>query len=245
MDLNYFTFGGIRSNEYKTYISGDEEYNIPEEVYTMIAVPGRNGKLAISEGRYENFDVKYPAMIFADSDFDFEKNLTALISDMKAKHGYQRIETTYRPESYRMGIFRSPVEVIPDDAGRVGEFDIVFDCMPQRFLKDGEIEKEYTTSGSILNPTNFASKPLIKVTGTGTVGLGDETITVTGTSSQVIYIDSDIHDAYEYSGSSIVNANGKVSFTSTDFPEIQPGESGITLGSGISKVEITPRWWTI
>ena len=30
-----------------------------------------------------------------------------------------------------------------------------------------------------------------------------------------------------------------------DFPVLSPGENTITLGSGITQIQITPRWWVV
>ena len=51
------TFNGINSGDYGVFIGGDAVYNAPARVVEMIAVPGRNGALAMDEGRYENIEV--------------------------------------------------------------------------------------------------------------------------------------------------------------------------------------------
>lgn len=56
-----------------------------------------------------------------------------------------------------------------------------------------------------------------------------------------IDIDSDIQDCYsDYS-----NANQYVQFQSNDFPVLEPGVTGITLGAGLESIEITPRWFRL
>ena len=96
-----------------------------------------------------------------------------------------------------------------------------------------------TASGTISNPTLFEAKPLIRVYGTGKLEVGSETITISKGATEYIDIDCDIQDCYEGSE----NRNGLV--TLTDFPTLASGDTGIKLGSGITKVEITPRWWTV
>ena len=85
----------------------------------------------------------------------------------------------------------------------------------------------------------FDAKPLIRVYGVGELGIGSETITITKGATEYIDIDCDIQDCYE----GLENRNGLVSLT--DFPTLPSGNTGITLGTGITKVEITPRWWTL
>lgn len=130
-----------------------------------------------------------------------------------------------------------------DTAGymnRGGKFTLEFDCKPQRFLKSGEEPIELTTGGAILNRTEFPSKPMLRVYGSaaGTVGIGGQTITIS-TINAYVDIDCEIMDAYKGS----TNCNGNVSFT--DDIVLAPGETTISMTGGITKVEITPRWYII
>lgn len=105
---------------------------------------------------------------------------------------------------------------------------------PKLTLADGE------TPTDIENPTLFASNPLIRVTGSGTVGIGDNTITV-GSGYAYVDIDSEIQNCY----CGTQNANAIVSFSTGEFPTLPPGVTGITVGSGITSVQITPRWYRV
>lgn len=83
------------------------------------------------------------------------------------------------------------------------------------------------------------AKPLIRVYGKGIVQIGKQTIEILKAPTEYIDIDCDIQDCFE----GTVNRNSYVSLT--DFPVLGPGSNGITLGTGITKVEITPRWWIL
>ena len=52
-------------------------------------------------------------------------------------------------------------------------------------------------------------------------------------------LDRDLEEAYK--GSASCNGNIKV----TDFPEFPSGNTGITLGEGITKIIVTPRWFVV
>ena len=93
---------------------------------------------------------------------------------------------------------------------------------------------------SILNPTLYDSNPLIRVTGSGTLTLGDEVITV-GSGYSYVDIDSEIQNCY----CGLQNANSVVSFGSGKFPTLKPGITGISHSSGITSVQITPRWYRL
>ena len=110
----------------------------------------------------------------------------------------------------------------------------------------GDITVKYGTNPYIIvNPTDFPSKPLLEVTGVGSFWLGDTQITVTGTSGQIIYIDCETGECYKVTGGIISPANGLVTLNRLDFPKLASGINNIQLGSGISKVKVTPRWWRL
>ena len=116
---------------------------------------------------------------------------------------------------------------------------MTFDCDARRFLKNGDNIITLTANGSIFNPTYFDAKPLIRAYGTGSFTINDITVTIT---SANVYtdVDCEIMDAYK----GTTNCNSNISTTNNEFPALRPGANNITL-SGITKLEITPRWWTI
>ena len=376
---NYFTFGQFDSRDFGVYISGEGTYNAPARVYDAISVPGRNGDLLIDRGKFENISVKYPAFIAGDN---FRSNLAAFRSAMLSGSGYARLTDTYHPDEYRLAYYGDPIEMSARKQNDGSEFDIVFNCKPQRFLTSGETPvtyppggesgknvlpypyaygdttnygitytnnedgtitangtatgtstyfirvssvlsldnaqeyiltgcpaggdvnygyslyvrttnsvgyydtgdgkkfKNYTASSvenvaiqiqrgvtvnnlvfrpmirkatdppgwepyydgatQIYNPTLFSSNPLIRVTGAGTVSIGSDVITV-GSGYSYVDIDSEIQNCY----CGTQNANAVVSFASGEFPKLEPGLSGVSYSSGISSVQITPRWWRI
>ena len=91
-----------------------------------------------------------------------------------------------------------------------------------------------------MNHTLFEAKPLLRVYGTGQFGVGGSTITITSTYGYTD-IDCDLMDAYR-DGS---NCNGNIRLDSGSFPVLKPGVNGVSLGSGITRIDITPRWWIL
>ena len=156
MDLNnYFVFDGERSSDLDTYIAGEGTFNAPERVYTMQNIPGRNGQIALDEGRFENYELKYPAFIFTSAGADFRRKISDLRNALLSKKGYKRLTDTYHPDEYRLAIYREGLETKPVQYNRAGEFDLVFDCKPQRFLLEGEVPISYpkTPTGEISTAT--------------------------------------------------------------------------------------------
>lgn len=233
---NYFTLNGTSSTAFGVYISGQGTFSSPAREYNLIPVAGRNGDLVGTETRFENGTLKYPAFICNN----FATNIENLRAFLNSLFGYKRLTDTYHTGEYREVIFRGPFEpdVLPkNDAG---SFELEFECKPQRFLLTGETPTTYVADGTITNPTKFSSRPLIVVTGAGEVGIGSDTITITAADGDT-YIDCDMQDAYNANGS----RNNFIQLSGHNFPTLKSGSNGITLGTGITKVVITPRWFTI
>lgn len=233
---NYLIFDGKDCRDYGVYISGSGTYDAPEREYTNIPVQGRNGDLLAYDKRLANITVTYPAFIYTN----FKDNLAAFRSMLLSRIGYKRLEDTYHPEEFRRAFYRGDMGVKARSRNDAGEFDLAFECDPRRFLKSGEAKREFTTAGTISNPTEFNSRPLLRVHGYGTLTIGSETITVVQ-AYPYVDIDSEIYDCYY----GTINANSIVTMASNDFPEFSPGRTDVSFSGNITKVEITPRWWRV
>ena len=127
--------------------------------------------------------------------------------------------------------------------GAAATFDVNFSVMPQRFLNSGEEAKTFTSSGRITNPTAQEAKPLLRVYGTGTFTIGSTSMQITAANSYTD-IDCDICECYRDTMAD--NRNASVKLLSGEFPSLLEGDNGVTLGSGISRIIITPspsRMW--
>ena len=239
-----FTFGNINSGDYGVYISGKGTFDSPARVVEMLDVPARNGQLTIDGGRFQNIEVKYPSGIYGATNANFRDKIMAFRNAMGALTGYQRLTDDYNPDEFRMGIFSAGITSSPM-ALRLADFDVIFNCKPQRFLVSGETPTTFTSSGTIENPTLFDAKPMLEITGTGIVGIGNYSMTIQGQSGQTVYVDCDIMEAWTLNGGQKVNANDQVQYAGNKFPSLEAGENGRALGSGITSVKVTPRWWRL
>lgn len=237
---HYLIFDGQNLADLGLHVSGAGTFGAPSRDVEEKEIPGRDGTLIIDNGRYDNIDIEYEGSVLAKSPLEYTRTIEKLRSFLSSRKGYKRLEDTYRMEEYRLASFIDGLD--PDEILLQGStFKLKFNCKPQRFLKDGEQKKVYTTSSSIYNPTFFNSKPLIRIYGSGSVTIDSITIKVTKPSTvDYVDIDSDMQDCY--SGS--LNCNDCVTITNNEFPEFEPGSNKITL-NGVTKVEITPRWYTI
>lgn len=236
MGLNYFMIDEVSSLDFGVVISSAAVFNAPQRAFEEVKVPGRNGTILFDEGYYENVTVSYEASILNKG-----VNLDGFRAWLMSFTSYCRIEDTYHPEEYRIGVPSGGFDASMNELLAAGTFKVQFNCKPQRFLKVGELSTRYTSDVTLFNPTHFAAKPLIRVYGAGELGIGSDTVTIKKHSLDYIDLDCDIADAYCDS----TNANSYVSLSGDNYPELESGKTGITLGDGITAVEISPRWWTL
>lgn len=233
---NYFTFDNTESRFFGVYINGQGTFSSPARSYNLISIPSRNGDLVGLDTRLENVELTYNAFIYTN----FNSNIESLRAFLLSHNGYYKLSDTYHPNEYRMALYQGPLTPDVTQKNDAGQFDLTFICKPQRFLTSGDTVTTVTASTTITNPTKFDSQPLLRVYGTGELEVGGVTITIS-TASTYTDIDCEMMDCFKGTASK----NQYVSFSSNDFPVLVSGSNVITLGAGITKVEITPRWWTV
>ena len=231
--MEYFTFGDFDCRDCGVHISGSGTYDMPAKDVEEVTVPGRSGDLIIDNDRFDNIDITYPAFIVNN----FSERIDDLKAELLRRTGYQRLEDTYHPNEYRMGFYNGGLAFSPGPLNSACEFKLTFRCKPQRFLKSGEKAVTLTNTGIIKNPTAFKSKPLLRIYGTGTLKLNSQTITINSAST---YTDVDCEIMEAYMGSTNCNANVSL----PDSLYLVSGQNTITL-TGVTQVDITPRWWSI
>lgn len=272
--LNHLTYDGVDSSDFGVFISGEGAFDAPARRGEMISIPGRNGSLFMDEGVFENITVEYPAFIGTGYEELFRTKLGDLRSALSSRGNYKRLTDTYHPDEFRLGVYRDGLEVDPQHITRAGGFTMKFDCKPQRFLVSGEDSVVFYGNGSITNPTLFASSPLIKVTGNGTVAIGEDGAYrfIVSNNDGTIWIDSEIMEAYLPAGQVYpwTDENGEqltqeieiglelldgseyptnmlsyIEFVNSEMPKIPPGVQPVRMSPTITELEIIPRWWRL
>lgn len=231
--IKTMTVDGISLSDYQCFYSSSDLWRKPERLADAFSVPGRNGDLFISQNKFSNVTRSFDCHIREN----WNRNYSALVGMLSANDSYARIETTEEPDVYMLGIFLSEIEPDMWQFNRRGTFTLSFNFKPQKWLKSGEDAIYVDSSATLLNPTQFEAKPLIEVTGTGTITIGESVLTLSQNTSTT-YIDCDIQDAYE----GTINRNSDLTI-SNGFPVLKPGTNEVTV-SGCT-INIIPRWWRI
>ena len=234
---HYFVFNGKSSLDFSAVIDGNQTFKGAERDIERFTVPGMNGDLTIDNKRFNAYIQPYSGFIVKN----FERNSEALRNWLTQDGAIHRLEDSIHPDEYRMASYAGPFDpsVIFLEAG---SFVIDFYCQPQRWLKSGERPVTVTAGSTVKlwNPTLFNAKPLIRVTqGTGQINVGSEVIRLTANNGNTI-IDCQLEDAWEGN----TNRNGDLTRVTGEMPTLPPGESVISVGSGMV-IELTPRWWKI
>lgn len=238
--MGVITFNGVSSDSLGIVVETPPNYEIPERDYEEVEVPGRNGPVLIDKGNFKNVDREYNIAI-GQLNGDYAALSNKIATWLYGGYGYLRLEDSYEPLYYKMAKFVGPVNIsnILQQAGRV---TVTFNRKPQRFLKSGDTEQSFSTTGSITNPTGFPAKPLIVISGSGTGKLtigGKYTVAISNMSS-AITLDCEVEDAYN----GTANLNALVT-CAEGFPILVGGANAVKIEGGITGVRITPRWWTI
>lgn len=236
--MNTFIYNNVSSRSFHCLISGEDTFEKPAPDIEHIQVPGRNGDLILPGKRFPNVDITYHCIIKKN----FVANYQELSEHLLKDQGYHRLEDTIHPGCYRMAVFASGISPSMLALNKHGTFDLTFSCKPQQYLVEGESSIDLTASGYVTNPTKFDAKPLIRVYGYGELNVGGRVVHINSHSYAYIDLDCELEEAY----CGNANCNSLVVLrTNNAFPVLVPNSNYVGFGTGITKVEVTPRWWTI
>lgn len=104
----------------------------------------------------------------------------------------------------------------------------------------GDVTVEVTGGTLFNNPSPFNAKPLIRVYGIGTFRINDNVVTIASHDKPYIDIDCELQECY-YEGE---NMSAYVSFSDNDYPVLVPDDNYVLM-VGVTKLDVTPRWWIL
>lgn len=148
--IHTLTYNGTKSSDLGVFVTGSGSFDAAELDVDKYEIPGRNGDLILSNNRYKNIEITYPAFI-PKAFMDKAQNVR---NWMRSSRVYARLEDTYDTDHYRLGIPTGVQSFSPANRNDGANFEMTFDCKPQRFLKAGETPEtveveEKSASGEI------------------------------------------------------------------------------------------------
>ena len=239
--MSNFTFNGHNSNEFDIRIQNKTIYSVPKFDASAISIPGRDGDLLNPSGRFGNVGVSYTCYVPAKSIQDLSDKLTKIKNWLYDKvNQYHDLTDSYDDKFKRRAVFNNKLD-ISDEARKIGVFTLTFSCLPFRYQLTGLEVINITDTITVRNPFNFASKPYIKV-----YGSGEGTIVIQNEEGNKIWHFSDIDEYVEidselmnfFKGTELKNS----SVSGDGFPELSKGDNVLSFNGGITGIEIIPRW---
>lgn len=236
-------FNGTGSEELHVFVEHFPARPIPKRRADTVTVPGRSGEILIEEDAFEN--VQQPYDIFLSAEGPGLPRPAAAVARWLCVRGYHKLEDEYDPDVFRLARFAGPVD-LENTLNHFGRARIVFDCEPQRYLKNAALPLALTNGQALYNPTANTALPLIGITGsgTGTLTVGGTTVQLdlSGLFGQPLILDCREEDAYTDDGYSVSNFNSAVT---GNFPTLPPGASAVSWTGGVSGVKLTPRFYEL
>lgn len=247
-------FAGIRSDEKYVVVEHYPKRKIPKRKYTVQSIPGRSGDLYIyeAEDAFENYDDTYTVFLDAKAP-GLQEVSRGLAEWLLSPVGYQRLEDSYDPDTYRMAVYTGGEEFI-NVFNEYGRGSLKFNCAPKRFYKSGEASIQVASNVPIYSPSQFKSHPIVRITCPSETNLYSVQLNVTDlktgsytqftmTAGGTVVIDTERKTATRLNVSAS-NYNSNV--TSAYEALYLPNQFKITWSSAnVSAVSIIPRWWTL
>jgi len=198
-----------------------------ERIVQKIEVDSREGSLTILKG-WRDCDIPMQAaMVGADIQSRY-RNAQAKLREAKTLYRSDDPSVYYKVKTVEAGPLYMKFSTL-------GEFTINFSCAPFKYQRNVAVVTR-STSGSLTNPGTVYSLPKITVYGTGsrTLTINGKAIILNLLSAHLI-LDSELKTCY-------FGDTAQNQLMTGDFPVLEAGANTITLGTGITRIEIEPRW---
>lgn len=229
------TFGG---DVIPAKVASLPHYIRPTRKMTVVQVAGTNREIVDMEDAWESYDQPYSFYVGDGTEDSIQEALDD-VARVLFKAGWQRLDDNYDPEHYRLAYYQGGFDS-DNRYTRLGKFDVIFRCRPERYLVGSDIPIAFSGSGTITNPTSFRAKPLIHIVGSGngSIIIAGQEMRLTGM-VDYLNVDCDTMNVYRLSSENRNNLMEGV------FPVLFEGDNNVSFSGGITSITITPRFWVI
>ena len=229
------TFKGTASNTYPLTITTPPQVTHPEIKGETYAIPGRDGELISNDTYKGNAEIRVSfAMVAADSVNTSNSYAQKFRAVREWLSGTGKLIIGDSTDSY-YEVLKTTIVTDSRVILRYGIIEVAFTVYPYEFLNTGDTA---ITSFPITNNAG-ASKPLYKITGSGTGVLTVNSKTLNYTVDGNLYIDTRRLIAYKVDNGAKVNRSDKIGGNYDDLI-LKPGSN--TISATVGTLEVTPRW---
>lgn len=240
MKRGSFIFDGVNSEDVKTLIQSRPLIEAPLRKVTWRSTYGVDGDIPFDEGAYDNTNLDLLMLIDGD---DVISDRQALYNLMDSRGVYKEFIPYFDPNKIYRVMLDGKMSF--QNQHMMGQKQVVsgkFRVKPYKYLVINDPITITGTSGSVTNPTNYTSQPMIKITGTGAA-----TISVNGIVFSIknipnsITIDSERYSAYQEGvGGVLTPMNDQIG--TREYPVFKPGVNNIVITGSVTQLYIEPRW---
>jgi phage-related protein len=198
-----------------------------QQIVVNISVDGREGTLTLRKG-WEDLTFSFSVAVMGANFRTSWRTIMPQILAASTIYFSNDNTVLYKVKTVKAGNLEQKLT-------SMGVCQLTFICAPFRYLC-GVAMITKTATSTIANPGTVYSLPRIKVYGTGS-----RTLTINGKPiilnllSGNLTLDSELKECFYGDVAQNQNMSG-------DFPIFNVGNNTVTLGTGITKVEIEPRW---
>lgn len=251
------TYCGRSSDEFGLRLLNDVTFKHPSLDLNLETIPGIDGSLFETNGRYNDIEMIFPMKVFAKNCIGRKKTLpeieTEIVSWLMADPGWHDLYFEGDPNWVYKAIYTGGGSLVRRTAWE-GDIDLKFTIHPFKFLRNGQnninfdIDDQGRASLKIHNPTSFIAYPIINIKGSVypklefTDGNTTQELIIHEVANANLVINTEYGIVYDKTTE--VSAIDKI--RSYPFPNLKPGENTISSTAGIiTELSMIPNFRTL
>lgn len=240
MKRGSFIFDGVNSESLNLFIQNRPILEAPLRKVEWRSVYGVSGEIPFDEGAYNNTNLEL--LMFIDGK-DLIGDRQKVYNLLDSRGVYKDLIPYFDPDKIYRVMLNDKLSFHNEHSfGQRQALLAKFTVKPYKYLINNDTIRILGNRGVVINPTNYASQPIIKVKGSGPV-----TLTINGFEFKIkdvldtITLSSERQVAYhEYASGVLAPMNHLI--TTRDYPVLKPGSNNISVTGNVMQLYIEPRW---
>jgi phage-related protein len=233
-------FDGVDSESLNTIIQARPSIEAPLRKVDFKSTYGVDGNVPYDEGAYDNTSLEL-AMLIDGKDVVADRQKLYNVFDSQGI--YKDLIPYFDPDKIYRVMLSDKINFENSRIyGTKQVFSAKFTVKPYKYLVVNDPVTIAGKYGTITNPTNYISQPIITINATGPV-----TLTVNGKDFNIknvtdtMTLSSEREIAYqEYVTGVLTSMNSQIA--SRDYPLLKPGVNTISATGNVTLITIEPRW---
>jgi len=221
----YFIFKDVDSRDYSIVVSILPPLQSAKEDGEFLKVPGRDGFLFQDYGSLSPTEKE---LVITLKDIDQLGTIKAWL------RGSGNLVLSNEPDVFYKARLNGQIDFKKLLYLRTAK--LKFMCQPYGYLESGLTIQPMTIPGNLLNPGNAASRPIIKIFGSGNITLTvNSKNVILSNILEYVTLNSELEESYK-------DLLGKNNDMQGEFPILNPGTNSIAWTGTVTKLEVIPNW---